>query len=1288
MRLRKWLGMFSNASPYLLPAGANRLQVNLQTTIPGQMQPRGGVWPVSDALLSNNFSVGLAGSAQIISLYRGVRTGQLDYLIACVTDGSTTTIRNLTTSTTLKTGTFGPQSPVSICQDRHGTFYFFQGYGAKPQRWSGVDTSQLVDLGLPAPDIAPGASRDGSAGSGYYIERVNVTDGGAAYWTQPTITVTGTLGTGGTPARLRAIVEGGVVTAVSVLEPGSNYVGPVTLSFDESAAATNTFAATVTLASSAAPGQFGMSNISPSAITGSLTADHTVAVGGNNKTVTYFLEGNTTGTNIASKAAVLSNNLWSATDIPILRAADNKDSAGRVSVVFSNAAFQYTVGPAYGLNAITSTNDGWNPSTNEAGLVLHNASRQYAQPPDVRNGYPNVLVVDASGNLLYRSPLRWEGVIEGEDQWWFIYTDGNGAVVQVFLASRNSLGPFAPSDWGTHPDAQKSQYALPIGIGRRLDNNDPIISNTWRVPYVVNPRGSGYPASGFTARIARLTNNGTVQSSIGTEINFSTIVVGTVTDSVNLPRSLVSWSVTSPGTSWAAGDTGYIQFASRKQDSNAAPAPASYAAAQKLTLTAVQTGPGQTSLTGAVGSVNVINGGDKLLVPPTIEYQGTGYGLVLRSSLTGQSITKGETGITVVNGGAGFLTPPTLSIRTGGAQATAIMRPTMVGKYQCAYRYYDGSVPASLGGPIYSSFSDIAEFDAGPGLDFLSTNAFNWSLNPIAAPPARATGVELWRTSSDQALVFYRVAVLPSLATGTVFADRISDEQLFNPDRDQYAAMPVVLPNGELNAYRFGQPRTDMAVCVAFQDRLFYGVSTSGEKINSIYYSEFDEFESCPDINEVTIQQNVRQPDQITALAPFGGQLVAFQRMHCYSLTYLQDPSEDGNLQLLAFRGCFNQQCWEIYDGLIYAVDEYGVYTLSGSGQIEDLSVPIRDLFENGLAIHSAGGSDNFIHLKIDPSTKILRVFCTPPGETISGNFHSSALCYSLETKTWWIERYPRFIACGTHLKTQQNRIQCVYGSTSRVVLLDHLHSDFQNRTVRSFDISSSGSGYTQPPTIVVNTATGQGGVFQAVLDDNGGIKAIVVKSGGTNYANGSTFTTSGGGGTGCTGTITSSNSTVSSGVATGITSIPWWFQTGNMELITDRESSRDGGQKSRAIALTYKPTALDRNVHLRLYYNNSSYPRNNFARRDRGTGFVEDITGNSSVLNMKSDRTNIGAESTGVSIARFAGRGFDDSVQTDRHVSVEISSDPPLFLGANQEVEANAPVIYEVDVQGVQEQG
>jgi hypothetical protein len=287
-----------------------------------------------------------------------------------------------------------------------------------------------------------------------------------------------------------------------------------------------------------------------------------------------------------------------------------------------------------------------------------------------------------------------------------------------------------------------------------------------------------------------------------------------------------------------------------------------------------------------------------------------------------------------------------------------------------------------------------------------------------------------------------------------------------------------------------------------------------------------------------------------------------------------------------------------------------------------------------------------------------------------------------MESKTWWTEVYPNRVTCSGNMKNELQRVLPIYGTTDRIMYLDYGDSDFSRGTVVLVNITNPGSGYVSPPDVTI-TSTGSGAVLQAVLNESGGVKAVVVKCGGTRYTTGDAISVSGGGGAGCTGTVTVVTTFASGTNAVTPTTIPWYFQTGNMEIATDRLSSKDAKEINRQIAVTYKPTLAARKTHLRLYYNNLTWPEPNFALRDRGTGFVHDPAGNSTVLNMQSDRTNIGASASGVSIARFAGRGIDDAVGNHRHVAIELSSDPPTALAA-VEPKSNQPLIYDVDIQGI----
>lgn len=392
----------------------------------------------------------------------------------------------------------------------------------------------------------------------------------------------------------------------------------------------------------------------------------------------------------------------------------------------------------------------------------------------------------------------------------------------------------------------------------------------------------------------------------------------------------------------------------------------------------------------------------------------------------------------------------------------------------------------------YSNFSPIVDVEAGPTDDRPHASEIKWSL-PGVTPPERADVVELWRTSADQSLVFYRLDAygVPTADGITIVgSDTLTDEELFNVDRANYAALPIVLPNGNLNAYRFGKPRTDMSVCVAFQDRLWYGVSTSGDDANTLYYSEFDEFESCPDTYDLPIQNNQRSTDSLTALVPFGSVLLAMQHSHTYSVTYNTDPSVDGAIQMIAHRGCLHQRCWDIYQNVLYAADENGIYAMGRDGQITPVSGPIADWFISEQIDFSK--RDTFF-LAVCPKTHILRFFCCmkdQPEDT-----PTFAICYDVERQAWWTERYPNSFASAVAGRPSIARINSsLFGAADgNLYEFDGL-SDHANNTVTHCEVRSGGRGYRRSPGVVCPSSKGV--QLKAVVSE-GRVVDVLVLAGG-----------------------------------------------------------------------------------------------------------------------------------------------------------------------------------------------
>lgn len=649
----------------------------------------------------------------------------------------------------------------------------------------------------------------------------------------------------------------------------------------------------------------------------------------------------------------------------------------------------------------------------------------------------------------------------------------------------------------------------------------------------------------------------------------------------------------------------------------------------------------------SVKEIQVTNGGSGYVVAPEIKITSpSGFGAYATCTVANGVIA----GVTVESGGGGYALPPTVTAVAGGAEAFAVARPHLRGKYQCYYRYVD-TTPAASGGPIPSNLSPVREVDAGDGAQSMS-----WSVAGPSNTDGRTLTVELWRTTGDQALMLYRVG------TGTTFTDDLTDDEVRSPDRAGYAAMPIVLPNGDLNAMRFTPPPNNKAVVVRYQDRFWYGVDTGGSEPNSIYFSEVDEPESVPDVNELVLQQNARDSDAITALIPFGSAMLVMQSRHAYSLSYSKQPLRDADVSPIANRGCLGQRCWDIHAGVCYVLDQYGVYSISPQGEFKDLSAPIDDIIHTRL--DWAKSVWNFV--LVDAVRKVVRVFVAFKSDASTG-YPTRALCYSIDTNTWWMERYPQRLSAGTTVPLSNGDYRCVYGASSGVYMLDEGHLDAAVGAIATVTVTNKGAGYRTPPT--VTASGGVGGELQAAINADGQVSGIWVLHQGHGYSSG-TLSISPPDDPNC---ATPVQATATFTVSTGSMFPVYRYKTGNRTFPTDMTAKDGGSAQSRNISLTYKPQPAKCDIAARLYYNNSPHSRLNVAHRNRGVGFTASTVDGASRLDMAVQTTRTGYD-TGVANAVFANRSIDDIQSADRHVAVEL-------IGARKTSEP--VIVYALDVYG-----
>jgi len=435
-------------------------------------------------------------------------------------------------------------------------------------------------------------------------------------------------------------------------------------------------------------------------------------------------------------------------------------------------------------------------------------------------------------------------------------------------------------------------------------------------------------------------------------------------------------------------------------------------------VTAAVTGGGGT---GAVLSVDmrytvtgatVLTGGTRHHAAPVLTFRpnkadASGLGALAQATVSGEVVT----GVTVIAGGD-YSLPPTLVIEDTRAEAVAVLEPMLRGKYFCAVRYIDA------GRNAVSSISDIAEVEAMDGTDSLS-----WSFTHTSVD-ARVTAMELWRTSSNQAVLLYRVATIqktdPEWSSG--YTDALADRILLDADRVGYAMMPITLPNGTLNARRFGVLPGNYAVGVMFQDRAWFAADTSGNAPNSMMFSEVDEPESVPFENELVLQENAGERDSIVTLVPLGGEMLVAQTGHLYSLRYVAQPVIDASFTLVAYRGVLNSRCAAVMGGVAFLADSYGLYAFDGS-QEKPLSAAVDNYWRDGIVAFS---KSHLFHVSTDYDTKVVRFHYCKAADSEPVR----ALCYCLATEAWWEEEYPAAVTAAAPAVIAGRRTR-VFGTAS-----------------------------------------------------------------------------------------------------------------------------------------------------------------------------------------------------------------------------------------------------------------
>lgn len=596
--------------------------------------------------------------------------------------------------------------------------------------------------------------------------------------------------------------------------------------------------------------------------------------------------------------------------------------------------------------------DGDTPTLEPLGISKPLAPPSVATATATTGGYVRSVSIIAGGAGYFAPPevkFSGGGLTDG---------DPNHATARAKIMNARVIGMTVDSRGGRYSSAPSITFSGGVASGATL--NVGVSGSLSAVE--ITARGSGYTSAGTKAATATVSGGGITGASVQVGVDADGGI-----SSVTVLASGTGATTTPTVTVNAGAGTG-----------------ASLTPLMTYTVTSV------TCATTQAGS--------NFLAAPAVSFRPDGGGAVALATVSGGRI---NSPLEVTRGGA-YATPPTAVVDGTSARAIAIVDSPMRGVYKCCLRYVDDTTEARQG-PIPSSISDFVDVSAPA-----STNTFTWAWSNDGAE-SRVHAIELWRTTSDQAIMLYRVATLQKVngVLPNTYTESLSDDDLLNLERTDFGMMPIVMPSGQLNARRFDPPPARCSQAVMFQDRAWYSVDSTRAKPNSLWHSEIDEPESVPEEYEIVVQESLGQSDAIVALIPFGSSLLVAQSRHLYRLTYVAQPVIDASVRLAFSRGILNARCYAVMSGVAYIADAYGLYAYDGD-QREDISVAVDNYWRDSVIDFSKADAC-FVHA--DADQKVVRFFYCRAGD---GTRPRRALCFGVATKAWWEEEYAQEVACGT----------------------------------------------------------------------------------------------------------------------------------------------------------------------------------------------------------------------------------------------------------------------------------
>lgn len=175
-----------------------------------------------------------------------------------------------------------------------------------------------------------------------------------------------------------------------------------------------------------------------------------------------------------------------------------------------------------------------------------------------------------------------------------------------------------------------------------------------------------------------------------------------------------------------------------------------------------------------------------------------------------------------------------------------------------------------------------------------------------------------------------------------------------------------------------------------------------GAERRTVYFSEAGLPDSWALSRGLTVPEE-ENSGEITGLIAYRTAVIIAHERILRRLVFASRPDSDGQVSTALYRGLVNQRCQVLVDGVLYMMDQRGIYMFAGNYD-EDISKVIRPLFDGTHETWRINWrKTEYFHAAYFSDDSTVKFYVVLTG----GQYPQHALCYHTRQKRWWIEEYP-----------------------------------------------------------------------------------------------------------------------------------------------------------------------------------------------------------------------------------------------------------------------------------------